>query len=242
MLKIKEIKTTSLYIFLIPVLSVNLCLILSQIFPYGEGPFAIGDAINDPSRSWIIPYIDGGASISRVVRVFPNNLIFKPAMFITSILLIYYWLSLKKTLINLNLTEASIKKMIFFGIFSAICLTLHSIFLGTEVELKIYKFLRRLVLLSFIIFEIIAQTLLVIIFFKNENKLFNLINIKILKLKKILVMLLIFFAIIILPFLPFNNLKILKYTMEWNYFIGVNSFYLLSFFMWKKLNYNPTTT
>ena len=90
--------------------------------------------------------------------------------------------------------------------------------------------------------KIIAQTLLVIIFFKNEDKLFNLININILKLKKILVMLLIFFAIIILPFLPFNNLKILKYTMEWNYFIGVNSFYLLSFFMWKKLNHNPSTT
>lgn len=242
MLKIKEIRISGLYIFLIPVISINICLVLTQIFPYGEGPFATGDAINDPSNPWIIPYIDGGASISRVVRVFPNSLIFKPAMIITSILLIYYWLNLKETLIKINLNDTKINKMIFCGVISAICLALHAIFLGLDFELKIFKLLRRLVLLSFIFFEVIAQTLLVIIFLKHIDKVLNFINIKILRLKKILVIFLIFFALITLPFLPFNNLKIIKYALEWNYFIGVNSFYLLSFVMWKKLNYNPSTT
>ena len=32
------------------------------------------------------------------------------------------------------------------------------------------------------------------------------------------------------------NLKYLKHALEWDYFIGVISFYLLTFFMWKKIN------
>tara|TARA_Y100000741_G_scaffold177983_1_gene135146 strand:- start:325 stop:534 length:210 start_codon:yes stop_codon:yes gene_type:complete len=56
----------------------------------------------------------------------------------------------------------------------------------------------------------------------------------ILLLKKILVYTLIVVAVLIFPFLPFNNLKTLKHILEWNYFIGVITFYLLTFFMWKK--------
>ena len=41
-------------------------------------------------------------------------------------------------------------------------------------------------------------------------------------------------AILIFPFLPFSNLKILKHMLEWNYFLGVITFYLLTYFMWKK--------
>ena len=45
---------------------------------------SVGDAIADRASDWIIPYFDGISSISRVVRVFPNYLIFKPAMFLTA--------------------------------------------------------------------------------------------------------------------------------------------------------------
>ena len=80
MKEIKWIKSISIWIFIIPFISVNLCLILSQSFPFGEGPFAIGDPIADKASKWIIPYLDGNNSISRVVRVFPNSLIFKPSI------------------------------------------------------------------------------------------------------------------------------------------------------------------
>ena len=46
-----------------------------------------------------IPYFDGGASISRTARPYPSWLIFKPAMFLTSFLLIKYWLY-NKEIIN----------------------------------------------------------------------------------------------------------------------------------------------
>ena len=69
------------------------------------------------------------------------------------------------------------------------------------------------------------------------------INTLFLKLKIILVSTLIVVAIISIPIisLPGNdffgfNLKFFKHALEWDYFIGVISFYLLTFFMWKKIN------
>jgi hypothetical protein len=32
------------------------------------------------------------------------------------------------------------------------------------------------------------------------------------------------------------NVKYFKHALEWNYFIGVITFYLLTFFMWKKVD------
>ena len=85
MIKIPKVKFISIWIFLIPFIAVNTCLVLileyQWIFPDPE------DLIHNH-----FPYFDGGASISRVVRPYPNWLIFKPAMFLTSFLLIKYWL------------------------------------------------------------------------------------------------------------------------------------------------------
>ena len=245
MRNISLVKKISFWIFLIPFLSINLCLIFSQIFVYVETDtlsgvyfnnwkiYEVGDAIGERGLPWIIPYFDGEVSISRVVRVYPNNLIFKPAMIITGLLLIIYWFTNKKIISNLEIYDRDTNKILFFGIGSAILLITHSIFLGIKFDIAIYKLLRRIVLLSFIIFEITAQFYLIKIFFKNKEILKNLINSNILFYKKILVYTLISVAVIILPFLPFNNLKILKHVLEWNYFIGVILFYILTFFMWK---------
>tara|TARA_B100000787_G_scaffold137226_1_gene106091 strand:+ start:592 stop:1233 length:642 start_codon:yes stop_codon:yes gene_type:complete len=196
--------------------------------------FESGDAIGERGIPWIIPYFDGVSSISRVVRVFPNYLIFKPAMWLTGILLIRYWISNKKLIEDLGIIDKDIKKIIYFGISSAIFLIIHSIFLGVKFDLSIYKLFRRLVLILFIIFEVTAQFYLIKIFFKNKEKIKELINTKILLLKKVLVYTLILVAVIILPFLPFSNLKILKHILEWNYFLGVITFYLLTYFLWKR--------
>ena len=96
-------------------------------------------------------------------------------------------------------------------------------------------------MLSFIIFEIVAQAYLVATFYLLKSKLNSYINIKILKLKIILVSTLIVVAVISIPIisLPGNdfmgfNLKFFKHALEWDYFLGVISFYLLTFLMWKK--------
>jgi hypothetical protein len=245
--QIAFIRKISLWIFIAPFISVNLCLIFSQIFYYTGGSgvepgsyfngwkiFASGDAIGERGIPWIIPYFDGVASISRVVRVFPNYLIFKPAMWLTGILLIRYWIANKRLLEDLGIEDKDIKKILYFGISSAIFLIVHSIFLGIKFDLSIYKLFRRVILVLFIIFEVAAQFYLIKIFFKNKDKLKKFINTKVLFAKKILVYTLIIAAILIFPFLPFSNLKILKHILEWNYFLGVITFYLLTYFMWKR--------
>ena len=231
---IYKTKAISLWIFIVPFVAVNACLILitqfHEFFPNKE------DIIHNT-----FPYFDGGASISRTARPYPTWLIFKPAMFLTSYLLIKYWIY-NKEIINLFSKDHKHKnKILFFGIASAIALTIHSIFLGIKFDNDIYKLFRRVIMLSFIIFEITAQAYLVAAFYSFRNKLDEYINRIFLNLKIILVSTLIVVAIISVPIisLPGNNffgynLKFLKHALEWDYFIGVISFYLLTFFLWKK--------
>ena len=231
---INKARSVSIWIFIVPFIAVNACLLLitqfHSLFPNQE------DIIHAT-----FPYFDGGASISRTARPYPSWLIFKPAMFLTSFLLIKYWLYNKKIIEMFNQSHKYTKKIVFFGIASAIALTIHSIFLGIKFDNDLYKLFRRVIMLLFIIFEITAQAYLVATFYSFRNKLENYININFLNLKIILVCTLIVVAIISIPIisLPGNNffgfnLKFFKHALEWDYFIGVISFYMLTYFMWKK--------
>ena len=161
-------------------------------------------------------------------------LLFKPAMFITSYLLIRYWLNTKNIINNFNKDYKNTKKIVFFGVGSAILLSVHALFLGVKFEYDIYKLFRRVVMLSFIIFELIAQAYLIKFFYEIKKDLENYINIIYLKIKRILISILIIVSIIAIPFLPFDNFKFLKHALEWNVFLGVIIFYLLTHLMWKK--------
>ena len=86
----------------------------------------------------------------------------------------------------------------------------------------------------FIIFEIIAQGILVYHFYKIKDKLDNLINKKILFLKIILVTILATVAVLSLPILVQSGNTHFKHALEWNYFVGVILFYLLSRVFWKR--------
>ena len=232
MKEIAQIRKLSLWIFLIPFIAINLCLIISQNPEFLENTIFIVDQIGRSGFS--IPYLDGSLSISRASRTFPQFLVFKPGMVITAILLCVYWFK-NNTLIN-NFKNTSSKKNTFmiFGVMSAIFLIIHSLLLGIETDIKIFKFLRRVVLLSFIIFEIIAQSLLVINFYKLKNQLKDFFHQNILKLKILLVSILIFVAIISIPLLIVSGNIHFKHGLEWNYFIGVILFYFLTSLLWKK--------
>ncbi len=122
-----------------------------------------------------------------------------------------------------------------FGVLSAIFLIIHSLLLGIETDVKLFKFLRRVVLLSFIIFEIVAQSLLVLNFYRLKEKINNFFNSNILKIKIILVSVLITVAIVSIPLLIKSGNVHFKHGLEWNYFIGVILFYLLTRLFWKKI-------
>jgi len=228
--KIQQVKSISIWVFIIPFLAINSCLILitqfHELFPNQE----------DIVHNSLWPYLDGGLSISRTARPYPSWLIFKPAMFLTSFLLIKYWYLNRDIIFNFNKNYKHQKKIIFFGVGSAITLTIHSIFLGIEFDNNLYKLFRRVIMIVFITFEVTAQAYLVAALYSFKDQLIKFINVKILKLKLILVSILIIVAMVAVPVIswPGDTFKFIKHALEWDYFLGVITFYLLTYFMWKK--------
>lgn len=231
MKEITQIRQLSLWIFFVPLIAINLCLYISQNYEFLNNTIFAVDMIGRSGYSF--PYFDGSLSISRASRTFPQYLIFKPSMWLTAILLYFYWRN-NNNLIN-NLKSSNINyKFKIFGILSAIFLAIHSVFLGIKFDIQIYKLFRRVVLLLFIIFEIIAQGILVYHLYTIKNKILNLINTKILILKMILVIVLSMVAVLSVPILVAKGNTHFKHALEWNYFVGVILFYLLSRFFWKR--------
>ena len=228
--EIAQIRKLSIWIFLIPLIAINLCLIISQNPQFLENTFFKVDYIGRSEFS--IPYLDGSLSISRASRTFPQYLIFKPSMIITAIILYFYWSSNNNLINKFKATNINYKFKTF-GILSALFLAIHSIFLGIKFDIQIYKLMRRVVLLLFIIFEIIAQGILVYHFYKIKNKLEELINKKVLVMKMILVSILASVALLSLPILIDKGNTHFKHALEWNYFVGVIIFYLFSRFFWR---------
>ncbi|MDB9746748.1 hypothetical protein OAB07_01600 [Candidatus Pelagibacter sp.] len=232
--QINKAKFISIWIFIVPFVAVNTCLILITQF---HGLFPRPEEIIHPT----FPYFDGGASISRTARPYPSWLVFKPSMFLTSFLLIKYWLYNKSIISFFCKDHKNINKIVYFGIASAIALIIHSIFLGVKFDNDFYKLFRRVIMLMFIIFEVVAQAYLVSTLYSFKEKLSKYINKTYLTLKLILVSVLIIVAVISIPIISLEgnnffgfNLKFFKHGLEWNYFLGVITFYLLTFFMWKK--------
>ena len=231
MKEITQIRKLSLWIFLVPLLAINLCLIISQNHQLLENTiFAVAEV---GKSNFTIPYLDGSLSISRASRGFPQFLIFKPSMFLTAVFLFYYWRNNNNLVNNLNSTNINYRFKTF-GILSAFFLIIHSILLGVKFDIQIYKLFRRVVLLAFIIFEIIAQGILVYHLFKLKRKLENFVNKNILILKFVLVLVLSTVAILSLPLLVTKGNTHFKHALEWNYFVGVIVFYLLSRFFWRR--------
>ena len=231
MKEIAQIRKLSLWIFFTPLIAINLCLLISQNPGFLENTFFAVDQIGRSGFS--IPYFDGSLSISRASRTFPQYLIFKPAMIITAIILYYYWVN-NNNLVNKFKSTNINYKFKTFGILSAVFLAIHSIFLGIKFDIQIFKLLRRIVLLLFIIFEIIAQGILVYHFFKIKEKISDLINKKILTLKAILVSVLATVAILSVPLLIDKGNTHFKHALEWNYFVGVILFYFFTRFLWRR--------
>ena len=232
MKEITQIRKLSLWIFFLPLIAINLCLFISVNPSLLEGTIFTVDQIGRSGFS--IPYLDGSLSISRASRTFPQYLIFKPSMIITGILLFYYWNNNNNLICKIRNTENFKYKFRIFGILSAIFLIIHSILLGVKFDIQLYKLLRRVILLSFIIFELVAQGILVYNFYKLKSKIEHLFNLRVLKLKIILVSVLASVAVLSLPILVRSGNVHLKHGLEWNYFVGVIVFYLLTRFFWKR--------
>ena len=150
--------------------------------------------------------------------------------------MLFYWIyynRIFKNLLNSN------KNNIFFifGILSAIFLLLHVFFLGWIFESQFLTKLRRVFIIFFILFEILAQAFLIRKIFLTKDKIKNYIHYLVVYIKLFFVISIILFTLSILFVLFLYNLDSkIDYILEWNYFLILLLFYFLSFLMWKKIN------
>ena len=118
--KINLIRKISIWIFVLPIIVLNLCLFISVNYLLFENTIFAVDQIGQ--SSFTIPYIDGGVSISRTARTYPTYLIFKPGMIITAILLIRYWITNNTLFKKINNETQKNYRFMIFGIMSALFL------------------------------------------------------------------------------------------------------------------------
>jgi hypothetical protein len=182
------------------------------------------------------PFIYGETSISNIVKRFPINLFFKPLLYLSVIIMLFYWIRYNKILKEL---DNSTKNYYFFsfGILSAIFLFLHVLFLGWTFESDFLTKLRRSYVVFFILFEVLAQAFLIKKIFSIKEKISKYLNLIIVYSKLLFVIFICMTTIIFLVILIKYDLDSkFDYILEWNYFLVLLFFYFLSFLMWKKLN------
>jgi len=195
----------------------------------------IDNGISLGTSTKINPFLYGEVSISNLVKRYPINIFFKSFLYIGVILMLTYWHSYNK--IFKLVINKKVNMFYFLGIGSAICLLFHVFFLGTTLNNEILKDFRRIVLVLFILFEILAQTLLAIKIYYNKETFLEYTYNSIVWAKIIFVSIIVFSTIVIVTLLTtYNFPKNVDYILEWNYFIVLLIFYLLSSLLWKKNN------
>ena len=95
-------------------------------------------------------------------------------------------------------------------------------------------------LLAFIIFELVAQAMLINNIIKIKNMISESINRNILILKIFVVTVLIIIGVLSLPILTSSGYVHYKHALEWNFFLGVIIFYLFTFLFWKRKKGKPS--
>jgi hypothetical protein len=182
----------------------------------------------------VYPFLFGETSISNIVKRYPINYLFKPIMFLASILMFLYWRS-NNILFNSVLGQNKYNKFYIYGFLSSFFLFFHVLFLGLEFDNSVFQLIRKLVIIFFILFEVMAQYSFVKKIYTFKNKFLDFVSLKILKIKMSLVAFILFFSTIIIFILAiYDFTKKLDYFLEWNYFIILLFFYLLSYLLWKK--------
>ena len=214
---------------------------LAKVFP---APFYFLESIQEDKNytsgtsGSVNPFIYGEVSISNLVKRYPISYLFKPLLIITSFLMIFYWLTYQKIFCNIAKIK-KINKFTIFGVLSGIFLFFHIFFLGSTIDNDIFQKLRKLILVLFILFEILAQFFLIKRLYLNIDKFKNYISKRILNIKIIFISFIIICSAVVISILSFNNLDSkIDYILEWNFFALLLFFYLLCAFMWNKRDKN----
>ena len=132
---------------------------------------------------------------------------------------IFYWINYELLFKKVVPSKKKINYFTVYGILSAIFLFLHILFLGIENQNDLIKTVRRVIIVSFIFFEVLAEFYLAKKLFDLQNILEKYMYKKIILTKMIFVRIIIFLTIVILLLLFVKDMgSEFKNMAEWNYF------------------------
>ena len=206
-----------------------------KIFPYWHHLMRYFNSVRKSGvYEEINPFFYGETSISNLVKRYPINLIFKTFLYISVIFMILYW-RIYNLLFQKILNKGK-NNFYYFGVFSAICLFFHVLFLGMEIENEAFHKIRKIILLLFILSELLAQLFLTRGLRAYSKKLLRHCFLNIIKLKIYFIYSLVSITtVVVLTLILYDVPKHVQYILEWNYFIILLFYYLLSSIMWKKI-------
>tara|TARA_B100000579_G_C22647808_1_gene764646 strand:- start:443 stop:898 length:456 start_codon:yes stop_codon:yes gene_type:complete len=150
--------------------------------------------------------------------------------------MILYWLRYQK-IFNLIVENKKIYLFFIFGTLSGIFLFLHVLFLGMNLDFENFQKLRRFIISMFILCELLAQFFLIQKIISFRDFIFRYTYKKIVNIKIIFVSIIVLISLILILILAFYNIPDqIDNFLEWNYFLILLFFYLISSIMWKKIN------
>jgi hypothetical protein len=188
---------------------------------------------------WCIPYIHGCTTISKVGRSEDIIFMFRATMMIQAVLLIWFWLFIKRWLDLLNGRPTSAAKIIcWLGSIGAVFLILYIDFLGTEGEMN--RLMRRYGVTIFFTFTPLAQLLTLKQLFKLEAGTPTLaIDRRVLNYQLILLLLVLIIGIASLVInYTGNKTYESENIVEWNIYFLTTVYFAGYIVLWKNLRMN----
>ncbi len=154
-------------------------------------------------------------------------------MYLTSFLMLFFWMNYYLFFKNVSLINNN--KFLYFGILSSVFLFLHILFLNGSIEFENSKLIRKIVIVMFLLFELLAEFFLARKIYNNKPNLLKYMKASVINLKLYFVYFIVLVTLVSLVYMSlvdqsdeFNNI------LEWNYFVLLMIFYLFSNFIWKK--------
>ncbi len=176
-----------------------------------------------------LPYLSGCVSISKAARSSDALFLFRAGMILNAALLIHFWLLVRQWL---ALYQERTLALPILGIIAALFLVLYANFLGSQGEF--YQLLRRYGVTIYFSFTVLAQMLLV-------HRLLQLnIGAQLTQIKTGLCIWLLTLGIISVlcnALLDGDAKDRWENIIEWHFALGMNSYFLLTALLWKKVGY-----
>lgn len=187
---------------------------------------------------WCFPYLEGCTTISQAGRSGNTIFLFRAAMMVQAVFLIWFWMyALYWLNLITNTPTMSAKIMAWSGITGALFLILYIDFLGTEGEFQ--RFMRRYGVIIYFTLTPLAQLLKLNVLYKLKTNSSLNINHNVLRYQLVILLLMLLIGIISLVIgYTGNKTYESENIIEWNFSLLLAMYFAGTIFLWKNVRIN----